>query len=117
MDELVVERVLRAVEQVPAGRVVSYGDLAELVGTSPRHVGAVMRHYGSAVTWWRVVNHAGDFPGELLRRARPHWDDEGIAVKPNGLGCRIVDYRVDLGELAERYDRVSAELIDDQPAG
>ena len=42
---------------------------------------------------------------------------EGIAVKPNGLGCRIVDYRVDLGELAERYDRVSAELIDDQPAG
>ena len=27
-----MERVLRAVEQVPRGRVVSYGDLASLVG-------------------------------------------------------------------------------------
>ena len=35
------ERVLRAVELVPAGRVVSYGDLAALVGTGPRGMGAV----------------------------------------------------------------------------
>ena len=28
MDEVLVERVLRAVEQVPRGRVVSYGDVA-----------------------------------------------------------------------------------------
>ena len=33
VDEVMVERVLRAVELVPAGRVVSYGDLAALVGT------------------------------------------------------------------------------------
>ena len=35
--ELTIERVLCAVECVPAGRVVSYGDIAELVGTSARY--------------------------------------------------------------------------------
>ncbi len=30
VDDVVVERVLRAVEQVPPGRVVSYGDVAAL---------------------------------------------------------------------------------------
>ena len=44
--ELTIERVLCAVECVPAGRVVSYGDIAELVGTSARRVGAVMASAG-----------------------------------------------------------------------
>ena len=43
MDDLVVEHVLRAVEQVPAGKVVSYGAIAELVGGTARQVGSVMR--------------------------------------------------------------------------
>ena len=42
VDEAYVEAVLSAVEQIPPGRVASYGDLAELVGTGgPRLVGAV----------------------------------------------------------------------------
>lgn len=110
MDEVLVERVLRAVEQVPPGRVVSYGDLAALVGTGPRQVGSVMRHWGSNVAWWRVTSHAGDLAGDLLARARPHWDEEGIAVKPNGLGCRIATYRADLDRLAGDYERVVADL-------
>ncbi|RIK14370.1 MAG: cysteine methyltransferase [Acidobacteria bacterium] len=110
MDEVLVERVLRAVEQVPPGRVVSYGDLADLVGTGPRQVGAIMRHWGGNVTWWRVTSHAGDLGGDLLARARPHWDEEGIEVKPNGLGCRIAVYRADLGRLAADYARAVADL-------
>lgn len=113
MDDVLVERVLRAVEQVPEGRVVSYGDLAELVGTSPRQVGSVMRHWGGTVPWWRVTSHAGDFGGDLLARARPHWDAEGIRVKPNGLGCRIRDYRADLATLAADYERAVADLAPD----
>lgn len=112
MDEVLVERVLRAVEQVPPGRVVSYGDLAALVGTGPRQVGSVMRHWGSGVTWWRVTSHAGDLAGDLLARARPHWDEEGIEVKPNGLGCRIATYRADLVRLARDYERAVADLAD-----
>ncbi len=46
MDERLDELVLRAVELVPRGRVVSYGDLGHVVGIGPRRVGSVMSRYG-----------------------------------------------------------------------
>ncbi|MGL5909955.1 MAG: MGMT family protein, partial [Phycicoccus sp.] len=93
MDDVVVERVLRAVEQVPRGRVVAYGDIAALVGVGPRLVGRVMSTYGSNVTWWRVTQAGGDLPAELLDEARERWAAEGILLKPSGRGCRIREYR------------------------
>lgn len=112
MDEVLVERVLRAVEQVPPGRVVSYGDVGALVGTGPRHVGRILRDWGGNVTWWRVTSRDGDFGGDLLDRARPHWQDEGIEVKPNGRGCRFATYRADLERLEQDYVRATADLPD-----
>lgn len=96
MNDLVVERVLRCVELIPVGRVVSYGDIGRIVGIGPRQVGAVMSKWGSDVPWWRVTSSYGDFPSDLRQHARPHWEREGIMVKPNGLGCHIADYRADL---------------------
>lgn len=58
--EAYVEAVLRAVEQIPAGQVASYGDVAEAVGGGgPRQVGHVMALHGAAVPWWRVVRADG----------------------------------------------------------
>lgn len=105
-----MERVLRAVEQVPRGRVVSYGDLASLVGIGPRQVGSIMKAYGGNVTWWRVTNSDGDLPEPLLDRARETWAEEGILVKKNGRGCRIADYRADLDALGAAYESVVADL-------
>lgn len=105
-----VELVLRAVELIPRGRVASYGDLAELVGIGPRQVGSIMSRYGSGVTWWRVTSSYGDLPGHLRDEARAHWADEGIAWKPNGLGCRIREHRVDLAALGEEWSRATADL-------
>lgn len=110
VDDVVVERVLRAVEQVPQGCVVSYGDLAALVGIGPRQVGSIMRVYGGNVTWWRVTNAAGDLPQPLRERSRQAWAQEGILVKPNGLGCRIADHRADLDVLASAYESAVADL-------
>ena len=110
MDDVLVERVLRAVELVPAGRVVSYGDLAALIGIGPRQVGSIMRHYGSNVTWWRVVNASGDLPAPLREEAFARWAKEGIAPKPNRLGCRIADYRVDLEWLAQEHVLACVDL-------
>jgi methylated-DNA-protein-cysteine methyltransferase related protein len=109
VDEVVAERVLRAVELVPTGRVVSYGDLAELVGGTPRQVGAVMRLRGSEVPWWRVVSSYGDLPRHLRDEVRPIWLAEGIRWKANGLGCRIDDHRCDLVQLADDYERTLAD--------
>ncbi|MDO5739530.1 MAG: MGMT family protein [Ornithinimicrobium sp.] len=117
MDEMVVERVLRAIEQVPSGHVVSYGDLGALVGIGPRQVGAILRQWGSNVTWWRVTNAHGEFPAHLLAQARPCWDEEGIRVKSNGRGCRMQDHRADLLTLAQDYAQVTAELDSKDAAG
>jgi methylated-DNA-protein-cysteine methyltransferase-like protein len=110
MDDVVVERVLRAVEQVPAGRVVSYGDVAALVGIGPRQVGSIMKVYGGNVAWWRVTDAAGDLPVPLRERARQRWAEEGILGKSNGRGCRIADYRADLDSVATAYERAVADL-------
>jgi O-6-methylguanine DNA methyltransferase len=67
--------VLDAVDQIPPGRVLSYGDVAELVGAgSGRAVGTVMARYGAEVPWHRVLRsdgscatHKADHQLELLR--------------------------------------------------
>lgn len=107
-----VEKVLRAAELVPPGRVASYGDLGAVVGIGPRFVGRVLSHWGSDVPWWRVTSAAGEYPPELRERAFAHWREEGIVVKPNGRGCRIADFRCDLDALAEAWERAVEHLAE-----
>lgn len=105
-----MESVLLAVEQIPPGRVVSYGDLAGLVGTGPRLIGTVLSRHGGVVPWWRVTNATGDAPVHLLREALSRWAEEGIVPKPNGRGCRIAEYRADLARLADDHERATAAM-------
>ena len=74
----IIDDVLAAVEALPPRTVVSYSDLAELVGTSPRRVGTIMAGHGHEVEWWRVTNVRGTLPDHLMEEARRHWDDEGL---------------------------------------
>lgn len=106
--DLLAERVLRAVEQIPVGYVVSYGDVADIVGTTARIVGSVMSQYGSEVAWWRVVDRDGRLPERLLDEARRHWHDEGVTT--TGPGCRIARHRADLGDVAARYEESTASF-------
>lgn len=85
MDEEYVEAVLALVEEVPVGRVTTYGELARAVGTGgPGQVGRVMALHGDAVPWWRVVRadgrpatcHGGT-AGERLR-------EDGVPLTPRG---------------------------------
>lgn len=100
-----------AVDCVPPGCVVSYGDVAALVGTGPRVVGRVLARYGSDVAWWRVTNAAGRLPEALLREAAARWRAEAIEVNVAGTGCRIVAHRAALPELAIAYEhRLPPEL-------
>jgi alkylated DNA nucleotide flippase Atl1 len=86
------ERVLDLVDRVPRGQVVTYGDIAGMLGEgTSRMVGRVMALYGGPVPWWRVVLSSGyPAPGlevEALRRLRA----DGVPLRgspPN---------RVDLG--------------------
>lgn len=67
--------MLAVVALIPAGRVMSYGDVAEYVGSGTgRTVGAVMSRHGHEVPWHRVVRSTGEpnpaSPEEALRRLR-----------------------------------------------
>ena len=108
MDDVTVERVLRVVEAIPPGRVAAYGEVGQIVGVGPRLVGRILRTWGAGVPWWRVTNSYGDHP--LLARALPHWEREGIVVKPNGRGCRMSGFGADLDQLRERARPGLAEL-------
>ena len=70
-EELIYE-ILSAVEEVPAGKVASYGQIARLFGRdkNARLVGKVlsMSEYYGSYPCHRIVNHAGrlapHFPGQ-----------------------------------------------------
>lgn len=96
-----VRRVLLAVALVPTGRVACYGDIGAITGVGPRRVGAIMRDHGDGVPWWRIVSHDGTLAP--LAKARPHWAEEGIAVRPDGRGCRMREFRADVAALADDY--------------
>ena len=80
-----VEAVLSLVEQIPPGRVTTYGTLAEAVGYGgPRRVGRVMSTYGGSVPWWRVVRADGSLPPSHDEEARAHYLDEGTPLRSAG---------------------------------
>jgi alkylated DNA nucleotide flippase Atl1 len=86
------ELVLDAVDRIPPGRVLAYGDVAELVGEGgPRQVGAVMSRYGSLVPWWRVLRADGSPPVCHERPALERYRAEGTPLRPGG---RRVDMTV-----------------------
>lgn len=71
------EAVFAVVAMIPSGKVLSYGDIAELLGAGgPRQVGKVMGRGGSEVTWWRVLRSNGTMPAALQPMAEPHWAHE-----------------------------------------
>jgi alkylated DNA nucleotide flippase Atl1 len=86
------EAVLDVVDRIPAGMVLAYGDIAELLGQGgPRQVGSVLSRYGSSVTWWRVIRASGEAPEGLQDEALAHWRAEGTALAGGALAGRRVD--------------------------
>ena len=87
MDESFFERVYQLVRQVPAGKIVSYGQIARLLGCprAAREVGWAMRKCPDDVPWQRVVMADGTIAGGLyapLREAMLR--QEGVPFLPDG---------------------------------
>ena len=85
-DDLAYE-ILSVVEEIPAGRVATYGQIAKLIGRekNSRLVARVLSHVGNYGEFpcYRVVNHMG--------RLAPGWAEqewllkgEGVTLKENG---------------------------------
>lgn len=88
-----VSRVLAVVEEIPAGRVMSYGDVAAAIGSrAARGVGQVMAYYGGDVPWWRVVRASGHPALNHESRALEYYRAESTPLKWSASGV----FRVDL---------------------
>lgn len=88
VDMVLAERMLEMVRSVPAGRVVSYGDIAAAAGSpSARLAGTVLSALADdSVPWHRVVKADGRFAAHLadtqtaLLRAEGVWVEDGRVV-------------------------------------
>ena len=83
-------RVLDVVDAIPAGRVMSYGDIAEYLGEGgPRQVGRVMALWGGGVSWWRVIHADGTPPPGHERAALARYRKESTPLRPAGSPVRV----------------------------
>ena len=100
------EAVYRLVRNIPRGRVMTYGQIATIVGAprAARAVGYAMRASGdrSDVPWQRVINHQGaisargDVERPLLQRQL--LEDEGVVFNDEDR-CDLKHYRWEPADL------------------
>ncbi|KAH6950761.1 6-O-methylguanine DNA methyltransferase [Fusarium avenaceum] len=99
--------VYSAVQEIPYGKVTTYGHIAMLVGTPqrPRQVGVCLKHLPADATqhfnhenvpWQRVINAKGQIsprsqPGGSRSQAQA-LEAEGVQVETNALGEHSVDF-------------------------
>lgn len=84
------EAVLGVVAAIPPGRVMTYGDVAAVLGSrAARAVGNVMSWYGSDAPWWRVVRASGHPAAGHEDRAFEHFRDEGTPLVTTDDGYRV----------------------------
>jgi methylated-DNA-protein-cysteine methyltransferase-like protein len=84
------ERVYTIVRRIPSGRVMTYGQIAELLGEgyTPRTVGFVMHSSPDGTPWHRVINAQGAC--STGRLVLPHdkqqrlLEQEGVVFDKNG---------------------------------
>lgn len=88
LDEELIYEILSVVEEIPEGRVASYGQIARLIGRprNSRLIGKVLSisdFYGE-YPCHRVVNHAGR-TAPSFKEQRRLLELEGVHFKENGL--------------------------------
>ena len=92
-----VEEVLRLVESIPEGRVMSYGAVADALAdhsgrNSARQVGTIMARHGGAVPWHRVVTSAGRMPPGHEQEARQRLLSEGVPLKGDHVNMSLASW-------------------------
>ena len=103
-------RIMATIEDIPRGRVASYGQVADIAGVprGARQVGYVLRHLpaGHELPWHRVLRASGEiaFPKdsqgfrEQVRRLK----DEDVPVSRGRVNMERWRWQPDLDELIWR---------------
>jgi methylated-DNA-protein-cysteine methyltransferase-like protein len=85
------EQIYSVVQQIPPGKVATYGQIAKIVGRcTARMVGYAMAalRRGTAVPWQRVINHRGEISrrshGDGSLRQHKMLEEEGVRFDGRG---------------------------------
>jgi methylated-DNA-protein-cysteine methyltransferase related protein len=98
------EKVIAAVNEIPEGRVVSYGQVAAACGSprAARQVGWMLHTLdgNNVVPWWRVINSAGmiTIKGNMVSTPlaqKNFLESEGVAVSE--------DFKIDFDKFRYYY--------------
>ena len=100
--------VAEVVRTIPPGRVMTYGDVAEALGSkASRAVGKVMAHEGADLPWWRVVRSGGLPPVHHEARALEQYRVEGTP-----LTWRDTTWRLDMRRARWSPDTIGRDELD-----
>lgn len=107
-----IDAVLRIAALIPSGRVLAYGDVAEMINNGgPRQIGSVMSHYGDQVPWWRVLRASGKPPEGHDERALAQYRLEQTPLRGKTSG-EDSSWRVDIVQARWQPDEQSWLEID-----
>lgn len=99
LTENLIYEILSVVEEIPEGKVATYGQIARLIGRekNARLVGKVlgMAEYYGRYPCYRVVNHAG--------RLTPGWQEQEILLLEEGVIFKDRNH-VDLKQCQWNYE-------------
>jgi alkylated DNA nucleotide flippase Atl1 len=86
-----IELVRALVAMIPAGKVVTYGDIASAAGlSSPRIVGWIMRTDSADLPWHRVIRSSGRPAPHLATRQLELLRAEGVLAVDGKVPLRDV---------------------------
>lgn len=92
------------VGDIPAGRVMTYGDVAaELGSLGARAVGRILATSDGSGPWWRVISADGRPPAGHADAALEHYESEGTPLRWVGRRGEPDSYRVDLAAARHRF--------------
>lgn len=96
------DAVLEVVASIPAGQVMTYGDVATYLGSgSPRSVGQVLARRGDGTAWHRVVMADGRPPAHQLAEQLRLLAREGASVGQSRVDIASARWHPE----AERHDK------------
>ncbi|WP_097194445.1 MGMT family protein [Blastococcus aggregatus] len=120
MDDAVLdvdEAVFDVVEQIPRGRVSTYGAIGRLVGVGPRRVARALSSGGGAVPWFRVVRADGTVAEPVRVRQLELLASEGVPMRNGRIDLAAVGWPDRDTDVVPRDDAASSTIINRDDAG
>jgi alkylated DNA nucleotide flippase Atl1 len=86
------EAVFDVVDQIPVGRVSTYGAIGHLIGIGPRRVARALSSGGGAVPWYRVVRADGTAAEPVRVEQMARLAAEGVPMRGGRVDLRAVGW-------------------------